>query len=192
LKSAPTADDPSNTQNPKPKTQNSKPNTQHPPSWNTFRMDDYTADGANDLTEFYAEDELDLLRSNVLALAAGTIAFLREQGVPVTGWTAKLGELFARGWDTDEPWSPEDFLDATIVNLTAFGGEAVQAEFGEDDANAVVARFPDMERIAGLGLEEIDADILYDLIEPIALACGLHYDWQREGDTVRITVRAGQ
>lgn len=63
----------------------------------------------DDLVEFTVEDQLELLRSNTLALAAGTISFLRTQGIPATEWTAYLGEIFARGWDTDEPWSAEDF-----------------------------------------------------------------------------------
>ena len=142
----------------------------------------------DDLVEFTVEDQLELLRSNTLALAAGTISFLRTQGIPATEWTAYLGEIFARGWDTDEPWSAEDFLESTIVSLGAFGGEAVQAEYGDDDASAVIAGFPDLERIGGLGLEDIEADILFDLIGPIAAACGIAYAWWRTGDQIRIQV----
>jgi hypothetical protein len=144
----------------------------------------------DDLDDFGVEDQLDLLRSNTLALAVGTISFLRTQGIPATDWTAYLGSIFARGWDTDQPWSPEDFLDATILSLSAFGGEAVQAEFGDEDATARIAGFPDLERIEGLGLGEVDADIVFDLIGPIAHSCGVHYEWWRDGEHIRIQVRA--
>ena len=142
-----------------------------------------------ELIDFTAEDQLELLRSNALAMALGTISFLRAQGIPATEWAAELGAIFARGWDTDDPWNPEDFLDATIVNLTAFGGEAVQAEFGDDEAFALIAHFPDHERIVSLGLDQVEGDVLFDLIAPIAAACGVEYAWQREGEHVRVTVR---
>lgn len=147
----------------------------------------------DDNLEFTADDQLDLLQSNTLALALGTISFLRSQGIPATEWTNELGAIFARGWDTDDAWTPEDFMDATILNLTAFGGEAIQAEFGDDEATALIARFPEVERCAALGLEKVDGDILYEVITPIAQACGLRYRWQRDGENVRITViRAGE
>ena len=151
------------------------------------------SDGAarEDLIEFTIEDQLELLRSNALALALGTISFLRLQGIPATEWATELGAIYARGWDTDEPWTPEDFLDATIVNLTAFGGEAVQAEFGDDEAFALIADFPDYGRIESLGLDQVEGDVLFDLIAPIASACGLQYAWQREGEHVRVSVRTG-
>lgn len=143
----------------------------------------------DELSEFSVEDQLDLLRSNTLAMAVGTISFLRKQGIPATDWTAYLGEIFARGWDTAEPWTAEDFLDATIVSLNAFGGEALQAEFGDDAATAQIAGFPDLDRIRGLALDDVDADVLLDLIGPIARACGIHYEWWREDEHVRIEVR---
>jgi hypothetical protein len=156
-------------------------------------MERIVADGQheNEELEFGAEEQLELLRSNTLAMAYGTIAFVQHQGIPLTAWVDWLGEIFARGWDTDESWTPEDFLDATILNLAAFGGEAIQAEFGDDEATALIAYFPDPDRIAELGLEEVDGDILYELITPIARACGVRYRWQRDGDNVRIRIRPG-
>ena len=143
---------------------------------------------SDELLEFTDGEQLELLRSNTLALALGTISFLRSQGIPGSEWTSELGAIFARGWDTDGIWTPEDFLDATIINLTAFGGEAVQAEFGDDEATAVIAHFPDPERVAALELDRIDGDVLFDLITPIARACGIRYQWQRDGDHVHVTV----
>jgi hypothetical protein len=138
--------------------------------------------------EFTAEDQLELLRSNTLAMALATVSFLRKQGIDARAWAAELGAVFARGWDTEEAWSPEEFLDATIVNLTTFGGEARQAEFSDDEATARIHSFPDPARIEGLGLDQVDGDILFDLIAPIAAACQLRWSWQREGDAVLVRV----
>ena len=148
-------------------------------------LDPAAADSPDGYT---AEDYLDLLRSNVLALAAGTIAYLQSRGIAVGDWTRTLGEIFARGWDTAEPWSPDGFLEATVINLAAFGGEAIQSEYSDDESWALISGFPDRDRLAGLGLDKVEPDLLYDLIEPIAAACGVRYAWRREGDQVRITV----
>lgn len=147
--------------------------------------------GNDELDDFTIEDQLDLLRSNALALALGTVSFLRSRGIAASEWASHLGMIFARGWDTDERWTPEEFLDATIVNLAAFGGETMQAEFGDEDATALIARFPDQERVAALELDQVDGDVLYELIAPIAHACGLEYRWQRQGEHVRLTIQAG-
>jgi hypothetical protein len=156
-------------------------------------MERIVADGQheNEELEFGAEEQLELLRSNTLAMAYGTIAFLQGQGIPATAWVEELGEIFARGWDTEESWTPEDFLDATLLNLAAFGGEAIQAEFGDDEATALISDFPAPDRIAELGLDDVEGDLLYELITPIARACGVRYRWQRDGENVRIRIRPG-
>ncbi|MDQ2682016.1 MAG: hypothetical protein M3Y37_00675 [Chloroflexota bacterium] len=151
-------------------------------------MDTPQTDQIDEPIEFTAEDQLELLRSNTLAMALATVSFLRKQGIDARDWAAELGSVFARGWDTDEPWSPEEFLDATIVNLTTFGGEARQAEFSDDEATARIHAFPDRARVEGLGLEDVDGDILFELIGPIATACGLRWSWQREEDSVLVRV----
>lgn len=152
-----------------------------------FVNGDQAMDEADGL-DYAPEDYLDLLRSNTLALALGTISFLRKRGIPASEWTNELGSAFARGWDTDQPWTPEEFLDATLVNLAAFGGEATQAEFAEDSATALIRNFPALERLEGMGLEHVNGDILFDLITPIAEACGVRWTWERAGDGVRVQV----
>jgi hypothetical protein len=117
-----------------------------------------------------------------------TVSFVRKNGLSSGDWAGELGTVFARGWDTSEPWTPEEFLDATIVNLTTFGGEATQAEFADDFATAQIHGFPDVARLEGMGLEGVDGDIMYDLITPIARACGVEWTWERAGDHVLVRV----
>lgn len=136
------------------------------------------------------EDLLDLLRSNQLATVLGTISFLQEQGISVADWSTYLGGVFARGWDVNEVWSAEDFLDATIINLSVLGGEVSEAESAGDVATAVVAYLPDFDRVEGMGLEQINGDVIFDTIAPIAHACGLTWSWNRDGDIVRVRVAA--
>lgn len=145
-------------------------------------------DGEQDLEEYSAEEQLELLRSNTLALQIGTMSFLASRGIDPKEWVAALGATFVLGWDTSEPWSPEEFLDATIVNLTTFGGESVQAEYGDDEATAAIEHWPDVERLEGMGLDDVDGDLLFGLIGPIAAACGLDWSWRREGRQVHVRV----
>jgi hypothetical protein len=148
-------------------------------------MADHQSNGfADSDDEVSAEDLLDLLQSNTLAMSLATIRFLEERQIPVGEWVDALGAMFVKGWDLSEEWTPEDLLQAVLVNLASFGGEAVQAEYADDQATAVIERFPDSERVADLGLDNVNGDILLDLVRPIAAACGLDWSWRRDGERI--------
>ena len=148
-------------------------------------MADHQHDGFGDSgDEVTAEDLLDLLQSNTLAMFLATIRFLDTRQIPVGEWVDALGATFVKGWDLSEEWTPEDLLQAVLVNLAAFGGEAVQAEYADDQASAVIEDFPDPDRIADLDLDDVNGDVVFDLIRPIAAACGLDWSWRREGERV--------
>lgn len=160
---------------------------QCPKTQMTQTGEDYES-ATDDEVYFSPEDELDLLRSNQLAMTLGTVLFLQSRGISPSEWARELGEIFARGWDTAEAWTAEDFLDATIVNLSVLGGEVTQAEFAEDDASAIVSYLPDRERVEGMGLDEVNGDLIYEMVAPIARACGLSWSWVRDGEVVRVRV----
>ena len=134
--------------------------------------------------EISAEELLECLRSTTLVMILGTIQFLEERRIPVDDWIVDLSTIFARGWDLNEDWSPEELLQAVLFNLAALGGETIQAQYGDDDASAVVERFPDKERVAELGLDETNGDIILNLVRPIAAACGMNWSWRRDGDRI--------
>lgn len=148
-------------------------------------MSDHQANGFTDSDdEVSAEDLLDLLQSNTLAMLLATIRFLEERQIRAGEWVDELGATFVKGWDLSEEWTPEDLLQAVLVNLACFGGEAVQAEYADDQASAVIEQFPDPDRVADLGLDDVNGDVLFDLVRPIAAACGLDWSWRREGERV--------
>jgi hypothetical protein len=150
-------------------------------------MSDHQVDGFEDSDEIVqAEDLLECLRGNSIAMFLATIRFLEARDIPAGEWIDALGAMYLHGWDLDQEWTPETFLEGVLFNLEAFGGEAVQAEFGDDNASAVIAHFPDPERVEYLGLDDVDGDVIYDVIEPIAAACGLDWTWRREGDRVAV------
>lgn len=148
-------------------------------------MSDHQVDGFKDRDdEILAEDLLECLRGNSIALFLATIRFLEQREIPVGEWIDALGATYVHGWDLGQEWTPEMFLEDILFNLEAFGGEAVEAEYGDDQARAVITQFPDPERLEYLGLEGVDGDGIYDVIRPIAAACGLDWSWRRDGDRV--------
>lgn len=148
-------------------------------------MSDGRLDGYEDGDEeVLAEDLLECLRANSIAMFLTTIRFLDERQIPAGEWIDTLGATYVRGWDLDQEWTPETFLGDILFNLEAFGGEAVETEYSDDTARAVIDRFPDPERVEYLGLDDIDGDVIFDVIRPIAAACGLDWSWRRDGERV--------
>ena len=142
--------------------------------------------------EVLAEDLLECLRANSIAMFLATIRFLEERQIPVGEWIATLGATYVNGWDLSQEWTPETFLEDILYNLEAFGGEAVETEYSDDTARAVIDRFPDPERVEYLGLEDIDGELIFDVIRPIAAACGFDWSWRRDGDRVVVEVVRSQ
>ena len=139
---------------------------------------------------FTTDDELELLRGSSLAIMLATIRFLQERGIDLAEWTTSLSRAFAGGWDVSEPWSAEEFIDAVLLNLQAFGAESPMAEYDDDSARACITAFPDYDRVEGMGLGEAPGDVLFDLFGDVAKACGLIWTWQRDGEGVWIEARA--
>jgi hypothetical protein len=152
-------------------------------------MADHHVDGFEDgEDEVSADDLLECLRGNSIAMFLATIRFLEARDIPTGEWIDALGAMYVHGWELDQEWTPETFLGDILYNLEAFGGEAVEAEYGDDNARAVIERFPDPERVEYLGLADIDGDAIYDVIRPIAAACGFDWSWRRDGDRVAVEV----
>jgi hypothetical protein len=140
---------------------------------------------------FTTDDELELLRGSSLAIMLATIRFLQERGVDLGEWTTYLSKAFAGGWDVSEPWSAEEFIDAVLLNLQAFGADSPMAEYDDDSARARITAFPNYDRVEGMGLRTVPGDVLFDLFGEVARSCGLTWSWTRDEDGVWIEARAG-
>ena len=145
----------------------------------------------DDSLAFTTDDELELLRGSSLAIILATIKFLQARGIDLSEWTTSLSIAFAGGWDVSEPWSAEEFIDAVLLNLQAFGAESPMAEYDDDSAKARITAFPDYERVEGMGLGDAPGDAVFDLFGEVAKAVGLTWSWQRDDDCVWIEARSG-
>ena len=145
----------------------------------------------DDSLAFTTDDELELLRGSSLAIMLATIRFLQEKRIDLAEWTSALSREFAKGWDTSETWSADEFIDAVLLNLQAFGADAPVAEYEDESANARVELFPDYDRVDGMGLADVPGDVLFDLFGEVARVCGIQWSWRRDGDAVLIEARTG-
>ena len=142
----------------------------------------------DDSLAFTTEDELELLRGSSLAIILATVRFLQQRGLDLSDWTTSLSRVFAAGWDTTEPWGPEEFMGAVLLNLEAFGAEAPVVEYDDTMARARITRFPDVERLEGMGLEDVPGHVLFDLFTEVARACGLVWTWEPVDSAHLVTV----
>lgn len=138
-------------------------------------------------TDFASEEIREAAQGNATGFALGTIAYLRQRGLPVEEWPALLGRVFAAWWDQ----LPQKDL-ATIARVAALqpvslGATVRSPSSDERRAEMVITAWPPQESLAAFGLSQADADVLWQTFEPIAQHLGLHFAMQRDGEDLRLT-----
>ena len=134
------------------------------------------------------EELLDLSRANAQAIVVATAAFMTEIDVPVSAWTAFLGDLFARSWDDSLDLSAGDFLDAMLTNYRSFGADVISARLGERRAEAVIAGFPKSELCLELGADCRLAEAYFEVPAALAESHDLQWTWERDGARTKLLV----
>lgn len=143
--------------------------------------DDYLSDSAEDL--------LEQAQSNAQATIIATVAFLMKHGLSLADWTESLSETFGKAWDDPEPWEAGDFLDAMLTNFQSLGATVVEADLAEDEAEATITGFPDLDLCHLFGVDPDLVAAFNDSPTPLARARSLTWEWSRSGDETRYLVR---
>lgn len=138
------------------------------------------------------EELLDLARANAQALVIATTGYLAQAGIPLEGWSAYLGSVFANSWDDSMANDPEAFMQAVLTNYQAFGAEVVSTTFDEGRAEAVITGFPDDGLCAELEADCSLALAYNDLVAPVAEQLGLTWWWGTSDDRTILVVTAGE
>jgi hypothetical protein len=73
------------------------------------------------------------------------------------------------------------------LNMVSLGATLRSLTGDESRAEVVVEGRPPEESLQLFQLARSDADLLLGVFEPIAAYVGLHVQWQREGNAVRVT-----
>ena len=138
-------------------------------------------------TGFAPEEVLSQAQGNATALFLAAIAFLKEQGLDADRYVSFFGRRFAPGWEELRGRPVADVARTAALNAVSVGSE-LRALSGDDSrAEVLVAGWPEEEFLSILGLTRDDSERVYDLFGPIMEHLGIHYEWRREGDAVRMT-----
>ena len=137
------------------------------------------------------DELLDLARANGQALIVATTGYLAQAGIPLEGWSAYLGSVFANSWDDSMAGNPEAFLLAALTNYKALGATVISTTFDEGRAEAAITGFPDEDLCL-----ELDADcslaLAYnDLVTPVAEQLGLTWWWGADEERTILVVTSG-
>lgn len=145
------------------------------------------ATGTNNSDESI-EELLDLARANAQAVIIATTGYLAQTGLPLDGWSAYLGSVFANSWDDSMTGDAEAFLAAALTNYKALGARVVSTSFENGRAEAVITGFPDEDLC-----EELDSDCslvlaYHDLGAVVAERLGLTWWWGTDEDRTVLVV----
>ncbi|MEZ4531767.1 MAG: hypothetical protein R2855_12195 [Thermomicrobiales bacterium] len=85
------------------------------------------------------EELLDLARANAQALIIATTSYLAQAGIPLDGWSAYLGHVYANSWDDSMAHDPAVFLDAVLTNYKSIGAQVHSTKLEAGRAEAVIS-----------------------------------------------------
>lgn len=148
-----------------------------------------SSDGTDGADELTIEELLDQAAGNAQALIAASVMFAKKRGIPLSEWTAELGEIFGTAWDKPQPWNADEFLDAMLTNLRSLGADLVDRTGTADLATARIAGFPSEEICAMLNADPADVACYLDTTTGIARERGLEWSWAFDSGEIDITVR---
>ena len=138
-------------------------------------------------TTFTTEQVMQQAQGNANAVLLGTIAYLKDRHQSPDDWSASLGQRFAPSWESLKGHGAKEVARMAALNLASFGGTLRSLSGDESKAEAVIEGWPSSEWLEAFHITQSDADAMWGAFGPIGSALGLRFQWQREGDAVKIT-----
>lgn len=139
--------------------------------------------------EYTAEELLEQAQLDAQATIMATALFLHQKGISLDEWAAFLGKTFALAWNDSVKWEAGEFMDAMLTNQRALGATIISAQLGIDHAEAVTTGFPDPELSEFFSIDPALAVRYNDAAKVLAAKVGLTWEWKRERNRIRYTVR---
>ncbi len=137
--------------------------------------------------EFTPEEICTQATGNAIAGGLALVRYARELGESPEVVAAWLGRTFAPGWEEMRGQGALNTMRTLALNLVSLGCDVRSLTGDERRAEAVAAGWPGDDNLMFFGVSQNEADALFGVFGPIAQDLDLRYDWQREGDTVRMT-----
>jgi hypothetical protein len=110
------------------------------------------------------------------------------RGSPLGRPATFVGEVFAPGWSDLDDEEVASTARIMALNLVTMGAEIVAFRGDADRAELQLRGYPPMADAAFFGITPEVADELLRIFVPISVQLGLHVSWQRDGETVRLTI----
>src|SRR5947209_4997859 len=122
---------------------------------------------------------------NAVAALLTTLAYLKEHHQSVEEWVTFLGRRYAPGWEHLRGKGAKEFARMAALNFVSV--EATLLSLAGDESHAeFTATWPSQEWLDFVGVSQGDSDALWGVFGPIAEHLGLHYEWHRTGEQVRV------
>jgi hypothetical protein len=138
-------------------------------------------------TAFTDDEILYWAQMNFTYLFLGTLAFLKNHSLSPEDYVNSLARQFAAGWEPLRSGGPAEVARAAALNAVSTGSTLRSLSGDAEMGEAVVEGWPSAEALSFFGQTRSDAEVLWNIFEPIAAHLGLHYKWEREGDAIRMT-----
>ena len=136
--------------------------------------------------DFAPEEIREAAQGNATGFALGTIAYLRQRGLPVDEWPALLGRVFAAWWDQLPQKDLATLARVAALQTVSLGATVRSLSSNETRAEVVITAWPPPESLAAFGLTQADADVVWQTFAPIAAQLVLRFALRREGEDMRL------
>lgn len=127
-------------------------------------------------------------QENAIAFALVGLAYIKEQGGEPQDLIQLAGKRIAPSWKVLQKHGAADFLRTIAQNIAALGGEVQSFSGDETQARATFSDWIHPQQASSYGLTREEADIWWDVFLPIAESIDLHYQWQRNNNTIDVTI----
>ncbi|HZS86513.1 MAG TPA: hypothetical protein VFE42_03350 [Chloroflexota bacterium] len=138
-------------------------------------------------TDFASEEIREAAQGNATGFALGTIAYLKQRGLPVEAWPALLGRVFSAWWDQLPQKDLAMIARVAALQTVSLGATVQSITADETRAEVVITAWPPQDSLAAFGLSQADADVVWQTFAPIALRLGLRFAMRRDGEDMRLT-----
>ena len=144
---------------------------------------------------------LDGAQMALSALVAGTMAFLKEQNIPIEKWVSYIGEQFDGSLAELEGEEVGRVMEHLLtLQVLPLGAEVISSQSTADKAEATVTSLPSRnvmekfgttprELLKGFGMTQRDFASIYAMYEPAAKAIGLCFRHRPKGGQELLTLQ---
>jgi hypothetical protein len=112
---------------------------------------------------------------------------LKERGLDLDEYVAFHGRRFAPAWEELRGGPVVEVARLVALNAVSVGATLRSLSGDHRGAEVIVAGWPDDEFLDMLQLSREEGERQYNAFRPIMEYLGIHYEWRREEDAVRMT-----